>query len=411
VSARWSLGLGACLLVCALVLTGIDPVLAAKKKKPTIHTKIVYLGKAYEEPPPLSLMEKVLTDNGIQGARFANKENNLTGRLLHHAFELVEAVIPEDGDIAAKTGELLAAGERLIVADLEPEDLLAVADLPQAKNAVILSIRSSDNSLREENCRPNVFHIPPSWAARADALAQYLVWKKWRRWFVIRGTRPSDIQYAKSVERSAKRFGGKVVDKRVYEFEAGSRRVETGHQQVQTQMPLATQGAASHDVIFAVDTAEQFGEYLPYRTYKPAPVVGTHGLVAVTWHRSFEQWGGMSMQHSFEKFAGRIMQERDYSAWAAVKSIGEAVTRGGDNSSEAIRAYLLSDKFKLGGFKGQAMTFRRWNNQMRQPILISAPKSLVSLSPQDGFLHPKFLTDTLGFDEPETKCAFARQSN
>jgi hypothetical protein len=26
------------------------------------------------------------------------------------------------------------------------------------------------------------------------------------------------------------------------------------------------------------------------------------------------------------------------------------------------------------------------------------------MSPQEGFLHEKSLSDTLGFDEPETKC-------
>jgi hypothetical protein len=30
------------------------------------------------------------------------------------------------------------------------------------------------------------------------------------------------------------------------------------------------------------------------------------------------------------------------------------------------------------------------------------------MSPQEGFLHPKNLTDTLGYDEPETKCKFPK---
>ena len=70
---------------------------------------------------------------------------------------------------------MLAAGEALIVADLEATDLLAVADLPAARNAVILNARTSNDELRPESCRTNVFHIAPSWAMRADALAQYLI--------------------------------------------------------------------------------------------------------------------------------------------------------------------------------------------------------------------------------------------
>ena len=69
---------------------------------------------------------------------------------------------------------------------------------------------------------------------------------------------------------------------------------------------------------------------------------------------------------------------------------------------------MLSKDFEVAGFKGQGMTFRPWDRQLRQPILLSGPRALVSISPQEGFLHQKFLTDTLGFDEPETKCGLAR---
>lgn len=403
----WPSVLLSVLIVTAALLIQGQSLLAAQNK-PMIATRIVYLGKQYDEPDPLSLVEKILTDNGIQGAQFANKENNNTGLFLNHKYKLIEALLPFDGDIVAKAREIFSAGDFLIIADLEPEDLLKVSDLAEAKDAIIFNIRSSDNSLREENCRANVFHTPPSWAARADALGQYLVWKKWRRWFLIKGKRREDEQLALSMKRAAKRFGAKVVEERIYRFEAGGRRVETGHQQIQTQMPMVTRSAADHDVIMVADTGEQFGEYLPYRTSEPSPVVGTHGLVAVTWHRSFEQWGSMSMQRAFEKFAKRIMTERDYSAWVAVRSIGEAVTRGGKNDAASVSAYLLSDKFTFGGFKGVGLTFRRWNNQLRQPILVSSARSLVSLSPQEGFLHQNFLTDTLGFDEPETKCKMKR---
>ena len=60
--------------------------------------------------------------------------------------------------------------------------------------------------------------------------------------------------------------------------------------------------------------------------------------------------------------------------------------------------------FQLGAFKGQGLTFRTWNQQMRQPVLLAAPRMLVSVSPQDGFLHQRTPLDTLGFDEPESNC-------
>lgn len=379
-------------------------------EKAVLETTIVYLGKDYDEPPPLSLVEKHATDKGIQGARIALDEDNRTGRLIGQHYELLEALVPKGGDVVAKAKELLAAGHKIIVADLEPADLLAVADLPDAQNAILFDVRTSDDRLRQEQCRANVFHIGPNWAMRADALAQYLVWKKWRRWFLVVGKTPADQDYAEAIRRAAKRFGAKIVGEEVYAFKAGSRRTDTGHQQIQTQMPMLTQGVSEHDVVIVADVADIFGEYMLYRTAEPRPVAGTQGLVAVAWHRSFEEYAGTQMQNRFERKAGRIMTERDYTAWLAVRIVGEAVVRTGSNDPQVVRDYILSEKFEVAGFKGQGLNFRNWDLQLRQPILIAGPRALVSVSPQSGFLHPKYLTDTLGFDAPESKCRLVEQA-
>ncbi len=174
--------------------------------------RIVYLGKEYEEPLPLSYAEKPIPDKGIQGARLMLKEANQAGNFVGHSFELTEAIVPQDADVVAKAKEVLAGGDRFIIADLEPADLLAVADLPEAKDAVIMNIRSSATALRQEQCRINVFHVIPDYAMRADALAQYLIWKKWPRWFVIRRDSPQDQDYLAQVKRSGRplrRQGGR----------------------------------------------------------------------------------------------------------------------------------------------------------------------------------------------------------
>ena len=379
---------------------------AAKPARPKKTVDIVYLGKAYPEPIPLSLMDPILTDKGVQGARLGIHDNNVTGSFLGVETALDEHIVPADGDVVAEAKKVLASGDKLIVADLEPADLIAVADLPEAKGSVIFNIRSSDDRLRNENCRVNVVHIVPNWAMRADAIAQYLIWKKWPRWFVIEGTTPEDADYVAAIKRAATRFGGKIVEDRPYTFEAGARRVETGHQQIQTQMPMLTQGAADHDVIWVADTGEAFGDYLLFRTYDPDPVVGTQGLVATVWHRAFEQWGGMSLQSGFQKQAHRDMTERDYTGWLAVRSVGEAATRSPSADVAGLRDYIFSDKFKVAGFKGQQMTIRTWDHQLRQPILLMSARSLVSMSPQEGFLHENYPADTLGYDAPETACHF-----
>jgi ABC transporter substrate binding protein (PQQ-dependent alcohol dehydrogenase system) len=62
----------------------------------------------------------------------------------------------------------------------------------------------------------------------------------------------------------------------------------------------------------------------------------------------------------------------------------------------------------LAAFKGVKLSFRPWDGQLRQPILLADADSLVSVSPQPGFLHQFSELDTLGIDRPETKCAMTK---
>jgi ABC transporter substrate binding protein (PQQ-dependent alcohol dehydrogenase system) len=301
----------------------------------------------------------------------------------------------------------LKNGDALIVADLEPADLLAVADLPEAMNSIIMNIRSSAEALRQEECRPNVFHIIPDWAMRADALGQYLIVKKWPRWLVIRGDSAADKDYLAQIERTAKRYGGKIVQEVVYPYPPGSRNTDSGYQQVQAQIPTVTEQTPDHDVVWVIDTDEFFGDYLPYRTYKPDLVVGTQGLQALAWDKSYTEYGSMTFQNDLFKLAKRDATERDYTAWLGVRALTDAAMRAGKTSVPDIKAFILSKDFNLEGHKGIALNFRPWDHQMRQPIILGGgTRTIVSKSPQEGFLHEKNVTDTLGFDEPETKCKF-----
>jgi ABC transporter substrate binding protein (PQQ-dependent alcohol dehydrogenase system) len=366
---------------------------------------IVYLGKQYEEPLPLSYAEKPIFDKGIQGARLIAKEANQAGRFVGYAFDLVEAIVPANADVVAKAKEILAKGDAFIIADLEPKDLLAVADLPEAKNSILVNIRSNEEALRQEQCRPNVFHILPDWAMRADALAQYLIWKKWPRWFIVRGDTPADKEYVEQIKRAAKRFGGKIVAEKVYDLPPGARNTDSGYQQVQAQIPMVTQSAPEHDVVWVANNDEGFGDYIAYRTYLPRPVVGTQGLQALAWDSSYTEYGAMHFQNGLPKLAKRRPVERDYTAWLGGRSLTDGIMRSGKTTPAEVKAYLLSDQFKLEGFKGQAMSFRTWDHQLRQPIILGGGTRVpISVSPQEGFLHPTNVTDTLGFDQPETKC-------
>jgi ABC transporter substrate binding protein (PQQ-dependent alcohol dehydrogenase system) len=238
----------------------------------------------------------------------------------------------------------------------------------------------------------------------ADAIAQYLVWKKWSRWLLAYGSHPEDALLADAYRRSAKRFGARIVREREYKDTGGSHETDTGLIQTQQQLPVFSQNAPDYDVLIAADENEVFAGYLPYRTWDPRPVAGSAGLRPVTWDPSSESWGATQMQDRFVRTFRRTMAPLDMQAWTAVRMVGEAASRTQSADPAKIMAYIRGPQFQLAAYKGEALSLRNWNGQVRQPILLSDGRNVVSVSPQAGFLHQVTALDTLGVDQPETKC-------
>jgi ABC transporter substrate binding protein (PQQ-dependent alcohol dehydrogenase system) len=367
---------------------------------------IGYLKQEVKRLIPLSRLNVEPEDLGMAGAELALKDNNTTGLFTKQHFSLEVERVPPDGNAVAALEKLVASGHHFILIDAPADVLLRLADSVKGKDVLLFNIRATDVSLRQEDCRANVLHTAPDRAMLADALGQYLVWKKWPRWLVAKGVFPEDRAYLDALRRAAARFGGVIVEEREFAETPGARRSDTGQLQVQRQMPVFTQGAPSYDVLLVADEREVFGPYLPYRTWDPRPVAGTAGLQAMSWHPAHEQWGATQMQNRFQRFAKRFMLPLDYQAWLAVRAVGEAASRANPADFASMNTFMRSEDLELAAFKGQKVTFRKWDGQLRQPIIIAGPDLPVSMSPQEGFLHERSAVDTLGIDEPESKCKF-----
>ena len=378
-------------LACALLLAA--PVRAE------VEVVVGHLSRAADDSlVPPSRLAFVPENIAVAGSELGVADNQTTGAFLKHDYKLVAAELaPNDPvDIAA------VAPARIVVADLPAADLEKIAaDNP---GALFLNVRAQNDELRRDRCAENILHIIPSRAMKADALAQYLVWKRWTDWFLVSGERPADRAFADAVRRAANKFGAKIVEEREYKYESAARRTDTGHMQIQRQLPVFTQEADDHHILVVADESDAFGEYLPHRMWTPRPVAGTHGLRAAAWHAATDLWGGTQLQRRFHRVAGRWMGERDYAAWLALRVIGEAVTRVNGADPKALRDYIVGDEFSAAGFKGQPLTFRKWNQQLRQPVFAANPMLVVSVSPQPTFLHERSHLDTLGFDLQDGQC-------
>lgn len=367
--------------------------------------KIGFILEIKNKKYTLSRIDYPEKDDGIAGAEVAIVDNNTTGRFTKQKYLLKSKRIGKNADPVETAQKMVDEGFEFILLDLPAEMQLKVSDAFKGKDVMFFNVSAKDNALRRDKCRANIIHIAPSRAMLADAIVQYLVVKKWPRMLLLRGKFPADIEYADSLKRAAKRFGAKVVEEREYAYDPGAARTDGGSELIKKQMLAFTQEAKDHDVVAVADESEVFGAYVPYRTWVPRPVVGTAGLSPLTFHIAHEQWGASQFQNRFYKKARRYLKPVDYNAFIAVRSIGEAATRTKSNDPAKMIGYLKDPEFSIPGFKGQKLTIRDWNLQMRMPIMLTDRYLAISWSPQEGFLHQRNLTDSLGFDKPEANCS------
>ncbi len=357
-----------------------------------------YLRQEVVQPPTLSNLDPVPEDLGLRGAELALADNQTTGRFLNQTWGLTTTSVAPGGDFIEAVRAALGATD-LVILDAPADAMLAAADLPEAKAALLFNVAAPDTRLRGQDCRANLLHTLPSRAMLSDALMQFFVKRKWTKIAMIDGEGPGDAAMAEAFERSATKFGLKIRARKTWAFDADMRR------NASQEVPLFTQDLGDYDVLMVADEANDFARYIPYNTWRPRPVAGAEGLTPKTWDHVVEQWGAAQLQSRFEALAGRAMQDRDYAAWAALRALGEAVTRTKASEAPTLRAYMLGEDFELGGFKGRPLTFRAWNGQLRQPIPLTHRGALVAQAPLEGFLHRNSELDTLGLDQPETPCA------
>lgn len=353
----------------------------------------------------ISLLDVAAENDGIAGARLAIDDNNTTGTFVGQHFTLEGVNLKETDDPAAAALALADRGISLVISDLPAESIIKAADAGRPRGSIFFNAGATDDRLREADCRANVIHTAPTRSMLADGLGQYLAWKQWRRWLLVIGSHPSDRLYADALRRAAARFGAKIVQERVFEDLGGARRTDSGIVQIQRQIPLFTQQAPAYDVLVAADESDVFAAYLPYRTWDPRPVAGSAGLVPTSWDPSHDQWGAVQMQNRFMKLNSRRMTALDMQVWTAARMIGESASRTRSGDPKTLIKFLEGPDFALAAFKGQRLTLRDWNLQLRQPILLVDGRVVVSVSPQEGFLHQVSELDTLGVDRPETACS------
>ncbi|MBC7183564.1 MAG: ABC transporter substrate-binding protein [Marinobacter sp.] len=362
----------------------------------SLQVRIGYLQWIPDPGPVLSNVIPEPEDAGLRGAELAINDNSTTGKFLGQSYSMQSEVADSEAAAVAAFEAMRQGGLELFVVNA-PASTLKILTEKSGGDTLIFNAGAKDDALRTGQCHVNLLHTIPSYSMLTDALGQWLKQRRWDEVFLITGPTEADQGWADAFRRSARRFGLDIVEDKPWTFDADLRRTAS------KELPLFTQ-ASDYDAVVVADVRGDFGEYVPFNTWLPRPVVGTQGMSPVTWHRVVESWGAAQLQNRFRELAGRDMNSEDYAAWAAIRAIGTAVTDLNSANPGDIRNFLFSDKFQLAAFKGRKLTFRDWNGQLRQPIPLVHPRGLVARAPFESFLHPNTTMDTLGFDRPESQC-------
>ena len=298
-------------------------------------------------------------------------------------------------DARLQLQQLAKAGAAAVVLDLPAAWIAAAAS---SVSLPLLNAGEADEATRQQACIANLFHTLPGERMRADAVAQTLLARKWSRVLVVYGSTPADATRLALVQSALKRYGLKPVAVRAFKLSADPRERDLAN-------PLLLTGGVDYDVVWVVDTDFEFARSLPYRTALPRPVVGDAGLVAEAWAPHFERFGAPQLARRFARGAQRAMTSPDWAAYMAAKAVLQAALEqaAGPGAAQVMKALTRAD-FTLDGFKGVRLSFRAWDRQLRQPLLLTDGVGVVGSAPVDGVMHPKNVLDTLGVDAPESLC-------
>ncbi len=290
-------------------------------------------------------------------------------------------------------------GARFFVADLPGDALGELAAATAGMDILLLNVSARDDRLRGEGCHAHLLHIVPSHRMAMDALSQFLSFKRWREALVLEGPTEADKALADAFRASAAKFRLDIVETRAFTPSNDPRERDRNN------VVLLT-GGVDYDVIFVADSDGEFARDVPYHSVLPRPVVGSAGLTGAAWHWSWERHGAPQLENRFRREAGRQMRDFDWSAWMAVKAVAKAVQGTASADFATLRDFLLGDEIEIDTVKGNPSRFRPWNNQLRQPMLISRQNWVVNRAPMKGFEHRLDDLDTLGIDEAESRCRF-----
>lgn len=332
-----------------------------------------------------------------RGATLGLDDANALAQAFGKRLRLVTEPAPDAAAAVRSAGALTGTGALAVVGGAGQGIGDALADVA-AGGTVVFNVGAPDDRLRGERCAASLFHVRASVTMHVDAAARWLAERrKLLRWAIAGDGSARGREIGAAMRRAAARAGATVTD---------------GGGDV---LWLAMEDAAA-----AAALARARADGRP-----PDRVVGiggdaalalapdaTAGVWAVSWHHELERFSGRELNARFRRRFGAPLTEVGWAAWAALKLAGEAVVRGHARDGRGLVAFLDTTP-PFDGHKGEALTFRRWDRQLRQPLHIIGPRRREDVAGRRGPFEVLADVgtgdlDSLGASAADTRCRLSQ---
>jgi len=364
----------------------------------------------------------------VPAAQLAAEEANHIAGAFGKVVRLLTEVATSADDAEKKATKLVRqGGAKAIVGGGNDPFSQAIQAATAREGIIYLNTMSRSEALRGARCHRLTFHVEASLAMYADAIGQWLVrGAKKTRWGFLTPETEAGAEIERMAERALKRQGGSTVARQM--VPASSRDYRASLAALAKAGPdvlvinldgssLLTALAQVNELGLQIEVAGVVMEASEFWQAEPAKLTGVWPAL---WFHGFSRYSGRELNKRLAEALGQPAESRAWANFTAVKAVWEAVLRGGRTDTAGLVSFFAKGR-GMDAHKGQPLTFRPWDHQLRQPLMVLRCRvpaagatrwdifellGEVPLRGTPGKSQEEIL-DTLGLSEAESACRFA----
>ena len=361
----------------------------------------------------------------VPAAQLAVEEANYIAGAFGKVVRLLTEVATSPDDADKKATKLVRQGGAKTLLGGGDDRLSGSLQAASTREGIIyLNTMSRSEAVRGAPCHRLTFHVEASLAMYADAIGQWLVrGAKKTRWGFLTPETEAGAEIERMVERARKRQGGTTVGRQV--VSAGTRDYRAALTTLAKAGPdvlvinldgssLLTALAQVNELGLHIEVAGVVMEASEFWQAEPAKLTGVWPAL---WFHGFDRYSGRELNKRLAEAVGQPAESLRWANFTAVKVVWEAVLRGGRTDTAGLVSFLEKGR-GMDAHKGQPLTFRPWDHQLRQPLMVLRGKVPAPESPRWDIFEllgevplrgtpgksQEEILDTLGLSEAESAC-------